>query len=159
MSKHFLKQLGLLVLLIIISGGVWFFTQGAQIKQEAAQDSTEIQRVRIGNKIFNIELADSPAERQRGLSGHSPLEDDEGMLFIFEKADTYGFWMKDMLFGLDILWLDQDGRIIYIEREILPETYPKVFTPKEPALYVLEINAGLTDKKGFKTGDRVQFLK
>ena len=177
MSKKLLKQLGLFILLIAIAGGILLALGKLPVQIDqvdfVAESPSEITRVQIGDSIFNVELALSPEERRQGLSGHKPLKDKEGMLFVFEKPDTYGFWMKDMLFPLDILWItptplplnkgeDQGGgplSIIHIERDVKPETYPKAFAPSEPALYVLEINAGLSEKNNFKIGDSVRFLK
>jgi len=187
MSKKLLKQLGLFILLIAIAGGILLALGKLPVQIDqvdfVAESPSEIRRVQIltprslgevgEDSIFNVELALSPEERWQGLSGHKPLKDKEGMLFVFEKPDTYGFWMKDMLFPLDILWItptplplnkgeDQGGgplSIIHIERDVKPETYPKAFAPSEPALYVLEINAGLSEKNNFKIGDSVRFLK
>jgi uncharacterized membrane protein (UPF0127 family) len=74
------------------------------------------------------------------------------MLFVFPKADTYGFWMKDMQVPIDIIWLSDQGRILGIEDSIAPSTYPTTFYPPSPVRYVLEVRAGLAREKGWESG-------
>jgi len=69
----------------------------------------------MGN--INVELANTNASREIGLSYRTSMNQDEGMLFVFDKIGKYGFWMKDMNFPLDILWLDEEGRVIYEDRK------------------------------------------
>ncbi len=94
-------------------------------------------------KTIQLEIADSEATRRQGLSDRTSLPENSGMLFIFPTKSFEGFWMKDMHFPLDMVWLDENFRVVTIAENISPETYPKVFYPTEKALYVLEINAGL----------------
>ncbi len=101
---------------------------------------------------FRFELADTEEARERGLSGRAEVPSDYGMLFVFEDADRYGFWMKDMLVPIDIIWLADDGSIIGIEREVSPATYPDVFYPPKSVRYVLETRAGEAARKGWGIG-------
>jgi len=117
------------------------------------------QGVILGEKLFEVEVMDDDVERSRGLSLHSPLEDNQGMLFIFPEDDLYGFWMKDMLFPIDIIWIDKNLVIVHIETNVLPETYPKVFSPSVPARYVLELSSGQSDFLKLKIGDSIKILK
>lgn len=91
---------------------------------------------------INIEIADTNAERMQGLSGRESLETGRGILFIFPESGLYGFWMKDMNFSIDIIWLNGDLQPIGIEKNISPDSYPQVFYPPVPVKYVLEVNAG-----------------
>ena len=113
----------------------------------------------LGGKTFFVEIADTNAKQVRGLSGHKPLLDNQGMLFIFQKPDKYGFWMKDMNFPIDILWIDSNYKIIHIEKSLAPKSYPKVFYPEAPVQYVLEIPAGSSSALGIKVKDSVTFVK
>ncbi|OGE78685.1 hypothetical protein A3J19_00635 [Candidatus Daviesbacteria bacterium RIFCSPLOWO2_02_FULL_41_8] len=113
----------------------------------------------LGEKAFLVEVADTDTLRTRGLSGHVPLSEEEGMLFIFDRPDNYGFWMKDMNFPIDIVWMDESLKIVHIEKNISPETYPKVLRPTEKSLFVLEISAGQSDLLNIKVGDEVKFLR
>lgn len=107
-------------------------------------------KARLGDVLINLEVADTPAERALGLSGRASLAPDQGMMFVFPNAGQWGIWMKDMKFPLDIIWLDEQKEIVHIEENVLPETYPKVFTPLVPAKYVLEVNAGFVKSQGIK---------
>ena len=120
---------------------------------------TEKGELVVGGKTFSVEIADNAITLERGLSLHPPIRDDEGMFFIFPKPYNYGFWMKEMLFPLDIVWIDPDFRIIYIEHSLATSTYPQSFFPNGQALYVLEVNAGQMDALGVKIGDTVNFIK
>lgn len=102
---------------------------------------------------------DTATGRQNGLSHRRPLSSDEGMLFVFEKEGFYGFWMKDMLFSIDIIWIDANLKIVHIENNVSPQTYPKVFRPTSKSLYVLEILAGQSEISNIKIGDSVKILK
>jgi len=103
----------------------------------------------------SVMMANTSKEMVKGLSGHPGLKENEGMLFAFEKEGTYIFWMKDMNFGLDILWLDRNGKIVYILENLPPCTSkacPK-YASKLSAQYVLEVPAGYVKAHALKTGD------
>lgn len=117
------------------------------------------QRIQIQGNVFDVEVADNPALMSKGLSGHAPLNDKQGMLFVFSSPGKHDFWMKDMTFPIDIIWFGADKRIVYMEKSLSPKTYPKTYSPSEPSLYVLEINSGLSDKLGLKIGDQFVFVK
>ena len=114
-------------------------------------------QVTINQHSIKVEIADDETERVRGLSGRDSLPPDQGMLFIFPQADEHGIWMKDMRFNLDILWLDENRRIIAIVGHLESSSYPKVVKPAIPARYVLEVNAGVTEKYGWSTGQVADF--
>lgn len=113
----------------------------------------------INTHTFKITKATSDKDRQVGLSGRTSLASDAGMLFVFDKPDYYAFWMKEMKFPIDIIYI-KDNRIVTIYRNVQPpkskEENPPVFKPEEPADAVLEINAGLSQKYNFKKGDEVK---
>ena len=113
----------------------------------------------LGGKVFTVEVADTAKLLEKGLSDHIPLKSDEGMLFVFQKEDKYGFWMKDMLFSIDILWIDSNLKIVHIEKSLRPETYPKIFYPNSVALYVLELKAGEVQNLNLKIGDSLEIVK
>ena len=118
---------------------------------------TRFGSVEVGNKKFRVEIANDNWELQNGLSGRKKLKTGSGMLFIFHKSDYYMFWMKDMNFPLDIVWID-GGKIVDIkEKAPVPTTsLLEKYLPEHPTMYVLEINAGLVAKYGFKVGDLVK---
>lgn len=118
-----------------------------------------VAQVTVDGKTYQMDIADTPALQEQGLSGHAPLASDAGMIFIFSTPDNYGFWMKDMLFPLDIIWISSDFHIIHIEKNLSPETYPTVYYPNAPAEYVLEISGGLANENNIKIGDLVKISK
>ena len=120
------------------------------------KDSSSHREIIIGNVAVKIEVATSPTEKQKGLSGRNFMRKNSGMLFIFSQPDFYPFWMKDMEFPIDIIWLDENLQIINIEKNITPDTFPKKFIPRLPAKYALEINAGWSDKNKVKEGVNIK---
>jgi uncharacterized membrane protein (UPF0127 family) len=108
-----------------------------------------------GQDIF-VSIADTQALREKGLGGRASLSPNEGMLFLFPTQGKYAFWMKDMRFAIDILWLANDGTIIYIKDNVSPHTYPATFVPSSPARYVLELPAGYAAAHDVKVGEKMQ---
>ncbi|OHA99929.1 MAG: hypothetical protein A3H52_02555 [Candidatus Zambryskibacteria bacterium RIFCSPLOWO2_02_FULL_39_26] len=113
----------------------------------------------LAGRVFEVDVVDTNYLLSKGLSGRMSLDEDQGMLFVFQKPDKYGFWMKDMLFPIDIIWFDQNFKIIHVEKSVSPQTYPKIFTPESNSLYVLEISAGQVQKLGIQIGDKTKFWK
>ncbi len=104
-----------------------------------------------------VYLADTEAKRIKGLGGLSSIPRDYGMFFIFNSADYQSIWMKDMLFSIDIIWIDENNKIVHIEKNISPDTYPKIFTAPLKARYVLEMNAGMSESYNLKIGEAINF--
>ncbi len=109
----------------------------------------------IGDTQISIDIADTPPSQARGLSGRSTLFDIEGMLFIFPRDGKYGFWMKEMLFPIDIIWLDKDWKIAEITASVEPSTYPTIFYPEVPIRAVLEVAAGFGERHDVAVGDSI----
>ncbi len=106
------------------------------------------------------ELAVTEEARARGLMFRDGIGDDQGMLFVFEDEDIHSFWMKNMRFPIDILWLDRDRRIVHIEAAIPPcprDPCPS-YTPAAAAAYVLELKAGSVEKHALRDFDRLEFI-
>lgn len=100
-----------------------------------------------------LEVVETAAARGHGLSGRTTLPDDYGMLFVFEEDGEYGFWMKDMLIPIDMIWIANDGTIVHIEHNASPDSYPQSFLPGAPARFVLETRAGYAQEHGWNVGD------
>lgn len=110
-----------------------------------------------GTKKYALKLAVTSKNRTKGLGGIKSLPASEGMLFVFAGQRTRCFWMKDMNFPLDIIWLNQSKRVVHIEQNVSPNTYPHQFCPSEPAGYVLELNAGQAQSAGILKGQTLTF--
>ena len=111
-----------------------------------------------GKKI-SVEVADTVEKRSLGLGKRSGLENGWGMLFVFEKRKQHGFWMKDMEFPLDIIWLD-NHRIAYILRNVQPAksgVIPPVMTPPVAGNFVLEIDAGRANELKLQVGQSLKY--
>lgn len=118
------------------------------------EDATYPSRsLNIKDLVIFVDVAEDNVARVKGLSGRKNLKDDQGMLFVFETLGIYKFWMKDMNFPLDIIWFDGNQKIVHIEKNVLPESYPKLFGPDEETKYVLEVVAGFSQKNDLKIGD------
>jgi uncharacterized membrane protein (UPF0127 family) len=109
--------------------------------------------VTLGGQQFIMEVADTPAQQELGLGKRDSLAADYGMLFAFTSAGLRCFWMKDMRFPLDIIWIGSDKKIGHIEKSLSPDTYPQSYCPQLAARYVIELNAGTADKLGLHDGD------
>ncbi len=120
---------------------------------------SEVKVINVSEKILNLKIEEvrTQAEQNLGLSGRESLGKDEGMLFIFSPPELTGFWMKDMNFALDIIWLDENYKVLGIEKSVGPETYPKIFMAPAPVSYVLEVNAGYTTRQNISVGDVLKF--
>jgi len=110
----------------------------------------------IGTTTLSVEVSDTDALRDQGLSNRTSLGADQGMLFVFQSDSKPGFWMKDMDFPLDMVWIDASGRIVDITHDLLPSTYPSSVYPKSPVRYVLEVNAGFASAHGMYVGEAVK---
>lgn len=118
--------------------------------------------LKIASREIIIRIADDDKKRAEGLSGVTSLGENEGMLFVFgteggysSKDVTPSFWMKDMLIPLDIIWIN-DGRIVKIDKDVPISNPEKLYTPDTPIDYVLEVNAGFSDKNNLKIGDAAE---
>lgn len=102
---------------------------------------------------FSVELAQTPAEKAKGLMNRSSMPENHGMLFIFNNEAPRSFWMKNTLIPLDMIFLGANMSVIEIKSNVPPcEADPCPTYTSLPAMYVLEINAGLSEKSGIKIG-------
>lgn len=152
-----------LVFILIIFFGVYSYVLLKEDKllplnNKEIQEKSIIKHIRIKNNLIRVDIADTIESRQKGLSGRNFMAEDEGMLFVFEDVGKYFFWMKDMNFPIDILWISEDKEIIHIEKKVLPETFPNLFGPDVPVKYVLELSANYSDRNSISLGDKIEFL-
>jgi uncharacterized membrane protein (UPF0127 family) len=166
-EKVFLKKYGRGIALTLLSVGLFFSTvYGYRCLIEKVCESEAINRV-VRHDVTVLapkgallaEVVNTKSSRMLGLSGRSKMLDGEGMLFIFDTPGKYGFWMKDMTFSLDILWINKNGVVVAVERGLTPETYPKTYINGADATYVLEINAGQSEKLGLYLGSKVKITE
>ncbi len=116
-------------------------------------------RVCFKNICLNVEIADDAFERAQGLMNRVSLGKSNGMLFVFQKDDYWGFWMKNTLIPLDIIWLDSNGYVVDIVESARPYLgdNPPILMPAYRSRFVLEANAGFVGNSRIKIGDRAKF--
>lgn len=153
-----------IVALLVVGVGLWFGGGGSQKNSattfEAVEDDSLLKSrlVTIGSQTYVAEVAESAEEQAQGLSGRTNLSEAAGMLFPFSPPRTVSFWMKDMLFAIDIVWI-AEGKVVGVvtnapqpESGVAPQDLP-TYEPPQPVDYVLELIAG--QSQFFNVGDTV----
>ena len=168
MGKELEKKFVWIGVLVFLLGVAWFlfgfdfhvWRSNLQTLEEGLDD--ELVWVRVGENSFLAEVVDSAEERAQGLSGRDSLEDGHGMLFLFDSLEVQSFWMKDMQFPIDIVWV-LDGEVVGFEENVpIPEVgifdseLLVYFSPVEVDV-VLEVGAGVVGGLGIVVGDKVVF--
>lgn len=140
--------IGFIAILLLFSGFILLQINASKPKS----------KITIDKHTFMVELETTPQQQQQGLSGRVSLPQNQGMLFIFKTSNRYPFWMKDMKFPLDMIFINNNKIVDIIPNIPTPkngETNLPIYTPSAPDNQTLEINAGLAKKYGFKKGDTV----
>ena len=145
---------GGLFLLVLVSLFFW-------LKYGKLSEPLRVGQIKIDNQVINVEIADTMFSRERGLSGRDGLALDQGMLFVFPMASRTGFWMKDMKFPLDLVWIEGD-RVVGVSSQVYPEPGVsmwnlKIYYPPQAVSTVLEVPAGVATLYGWKEGSVVTF--
>jgi uncharacterized membrane protein (UPF0127 family) len=154
----------------VLAGTMFWYADRAQAPRPAVNGEADAEampepepaaapRVQIGAVSIPVELARSSEEVQRGLSGRASLPADQGMLFIFAEPGLYSFWMPDMNFPIDIIWIN-GGKVVGVTADVSNDfdpADPQYYKPPAPAQYVLEVNAGFAARTGIRAGDAVTF--
>ena len=139
------KKIFILVFIVMI-------TTGCQINKD-------FKLIEVGQEKIKVEIADTIAKQVRGLGGRVSLERDEGILFIYPDYRRPSFWMKDMNFPLDIIWI-KDSRVVDITPNVPVATSTQLlhYKPQQDINMVLEVNAGWTNANKVKIGDNAKLL-
>jgi len=149
-----------MLIIFAVSITVWF-VWGSVLLGGVQNDTPASQRqayMLMNNQCVQLDVASTPEDRRRGLSGYQNLADNKGMLFLYEEFGMYGFWMKDMNFAIDIIWLDGMDRVVGIKENAQPDSYPQSFQPDAPAKKVVETTAGWAETNNIKTGDHMTLI-
>lgn len=145
MSKYIFSTLIFIILAIIT---LFYFTQRPALKTIS---------VKIKDKNFNLEVAKTLTQKATGLSNRTELCSDCGMIFLFSQDNTQSFWMKDTLIPLDIIWVNSQGKVVYLSTALpepnTPDNQLKIYKNTKPAKYVIELNSGMAEKVSLKVGD------
>lgn len=114
--------------------------------------------ITIKNNTWKVEIADNDVDRNRGLSNRKVLYQNSGLLFAFDRMNYQSFWMKDMLIPIDMIFLDDDWKIVLIESNLQPNSFPNIFGSSVKSQYVLEVNALEANLYNLAVGDQAIFL-
>ena len=148
-ARYMRKFLVLIILVGIVGGGLWYLTQN-----KTRRHDMPVVTATIGSTPFRLYSPQTDQDRQTGLAAFNNIASDEGMIFRGLDPGVQSFWMKDMKFDIDILWIDSANKIIHIVYAVPRDSYPKTYQnpPSTESSYVIELNAGTCDKYGIAPG-------
>jgi len=146
--------------LILLLGGLFFYF-GNFVVNDIAQKN-EIIEVVIGEKTYNLEIVTTDQDLEKGLAKFDQIENNQGMLFIFDKPGRWSVWMKDMKFNIDIIFLNENKEVVTIFQNVQFETHDNVFqyrkyVPDYDSKYVIELKEGEIKDNKIKLGDKISF--
>lgn len=149
-----MKNMVLLVFVLLLVACCMLYVAFGCQKREQTLFTVPV--VKINNITIPVEISDTPAKQVQGLSDRAELDSESGMLFIFPDKRIRQFWMKNMHFPIDIIWINDD-KIVNISKNLPPEGElpDKTYSSESDVNYVLEVNAGFCDGNGIKTGDKI----
>ena len=124
---------------------------------QTSNSQYKTQHLVIRGQSMNVAVADTEQLRTQGLSGRQSIAPFDGMLFVFDSSGTYSFWMKDMSFPIDIVWIDDQYRVVDFIKNLSPNTFPAAFSPQGNSRYVLEMPTGTVSKINLQKGDLISF--
>lgn len=144
------RILPLLTTALMIAGPV--FSGEEQVMTCAPDQLSIVTPEGVERARYRVVLADSPETRARGLMFVEYMPADEGMLFLFEEVGEVGFWMKNTLIPLDMLFISPDGRVATLYEGAIPHDETTIWSD-HPVNAVLELNAGQVSSAGIRAGD------
>jgi uncharacterized membrane protein (UPF0127 family) len=148
-NTAFIGLIGLILLALVTT--IFFRLASASCNQEYRED----RRLNISGQSLKVQVVRTPADLSKGLGGKSCISADQAMLFEFNRPGKYSFWMKDMNFPIDIVWLDADRKVTQVKAWVAPETFPDSFGNKRPAQFVLELKAGQASRLDIEQGNHI----
>lgn len=164
-KKSPVKIFGIIILILALAA---FLIINNFIKKDSEPEVKYYTFTKDGELIFSdslgnekikidIEIADTEYKRQLGLMNRKSMEENEGMLFIFNEERLQSFWMLNTLISLDIMFVNKEKRIVTIHKNTTPlsqQSYPS----SEPAIYVVEVVGGFSDKNNILPGDKINWM-
>lgn len=152
-----LLTIGIAIVIVAVAGGTWYYAAGFT---RSCNPPLPRKTITVGSTTFDVEMATTMAEQSCGLSGRTGLGDNQGMLFPFGSGGQQTFWMKDMTFSLDMIWIS-DGKVVGAAQDV-PPPLPgiqlwqlKLYSSPPDTDTVLEVNAGTVAKDNIQIGDAV----
>lgn len=154
-----MRKIVVLFLISIFSAILLFFTYNFIFKVSLNDEKLSLN---IGSKNYLLDVARTDEEKSKGLAKFDKIKDNEGMIFIFDKPGRYSFYMKDMKFNIDIIYLNEDQKVVDIFKNAQFKDYKnpydyEVYKPNYNSKFVIELKAGEIDNSGIKLGDKIDF--
>lgn len=118
-----------------------------------SSEGFETAELSLSGRLYQVEIADEPHEQIRGLMGHDHLEDNHGMLFLYDEDRVVQFWMKNVLIPLDLIFLDNCGTVIQLHENAQPDD-PSIIESMSPVRAVLELRGGAAKRDQIQVGQR-----
>lgn len=111
------------------------------------------------NNSFLVEMAETKQQQEKGLMFVRSLPSNSGMLFIYKDEAPRSFYMKNTYIPLDIIWMNKEKKVVFIKKNAEPENLDayETISPREEAMYVLELSSGSSERIGLRIGDKLQF--
>ncbi|MFA5051600.1 MAG: DUF192 domain-containing protein [Patescibacteria group bacterium] len=153
------KSTIIILFVAIVFGVIFWYSGGSRISDEMPYYLKQVVKntatVKIHDATYHMEIAQTPAAREKGLSNRSFLDPDKGMIFVFPTSGIYPFTMANTLISLDIIWI-KDNTIVFMAQRAQPHQVDII--PTVEANYVLELNGGKTEGTGIAVGDTVDII-
>jgi len=168
-----LQIINKLILLLIVLSAVFVSCQkqaeDIKIDTSDQKNAEKIKFTKMGEVFFqdsakslkkkiDVEIAETDETRQKGLMFRESMQDDQGMLFIFNIEEPQSFYMKNTIIPLDIIFIDSKKKIVKIHKNTTPFS-EKTLPSLKPAMFVVEVNAGFTDKFAIKEGSYIDYRR
>ncbi len=154
--KPFKSILPILACLLVFYGGIGTFININALAQSQLLESESLEIITSrGTYVFAIEIADQPEERTIGLMNREKLDPRGGMLFVFDQPNNIQMWMKNTLISLDMIFIDDRGRVIKIAQHTVPHSLD-VINSGQNSSFVLELAGGMSAFIGLKPGDNLK---
>src|SRR6185369_1837932 len=144
--------------LLVIFGGYLFYQYGSKMTTKMKTNGSQ---ATIGTHTFDVEVVKTNNNTQIALTKYTAIADNQGMLFLFDQPGFYTFWMKNMKFPIDMIFIHDDVVVSFVENATPPtskDTQPLIYQPESSANKVLEVNKGTIKRDNIKKGDKVKIV-
>lgn len=165
-KNSFLNVLSFVLILFFVFTFFATVTSVARAQNNFSQHVSKIsfatKKIKLGSQVIQVELAESPAQLERGLMYRTSLKNNQGMLFVFPTEQNLSFWMKNTFIDLSIGYFNKNKKLVDIqEMKATTELQTDIpnYPSREPAQFALEMNAGWFKKNNIKLGDSFKYIK
>lgn len=147
--------------ILLLAFGIFITLFGIYFVGNIANPNNKL-NIKIGEKNYLLDVAKTSEEQEKGLAKFESIEDNQGMLFIFDTPGRWSIWMKDMKFNIDIIFLDENKKVVSIFKNVKSEIHENIFNyrkyiPDYDSKYVIELKEGEIENNKIKLGDIINF--